>query len=274
MLIPNQYIKTIWHYKNKEHFENKGYKFTAFRDELIVKAEDLSNESHEKVYVQCDGCGAVFQRSFRHYIKEHDKQYGDCCRKCNRKIAMRTNKERYGVEWCLKRDDFKQKQKDTCLERYGVEYISQNKEFRDNVKSSCLEKYGVENVSMLDDVKDKKALSFYKNGTCPTSKPQLELYKILKEMYGNCELNYPVGRCSLDCMVVVDGVRIDVEFDGVYWHRDTEDKDRRRNYYVIKSGYKVLRFFRDGQMPTREQIKSNIDILVNTDKHFIKIDMV
>lgn len=265
MLAPNQYIKTKWHYKNKEHFESRGYIFTKFGDEIIIKAEDLRDESHEMVDVICDGCGKLFQREYRAYIKNHDSQYGDCCRKCCRKIAMRTNKERYGVDWCLQRDDFKEKQKQTCLEKYGVEYISQSKEFRNTVENTCIKKFGVKNISQADVIKKKKADSFYKNGTCPTSKPQLLLFETLKEMYGACELNYPVGKCSLDCFVIVNNVKIDVEFDGSYWHSGKEERDKRRNYYLIGRGYKVLRYISSLRIPSKEQIEEDIKHLITTD---------
>lgn len=273
MLVENQWIKMRWHYKNKSHFESKGYKFTSFGDDVMIKAEDLRPESHEKVMVKCDGCGEVFNRDFRDYVKEHDNEYGDCCRKCNRKKAVRTNRELYGVDWCLQREDFKQKQKDTCLEKYGVEYISQDASFRQAVINSCRERYGVDNVSYDDSVKKKKIESFYKNGTCPTSKPQLELHNILEEMYGHCDLNYPLSWYSLDCFIEVNGVGIDVEFDGSYWHTGKEDKDARRDKYVQGCGYKVLRFFSSGKLPTKEQIKTNVDALVNTDTKYIRIDM-
>ena len=69
MLVENQWIKMRWHYKNKSHFESKGYKFTSFGDDVMIKAEDLRPESHEKVMVKCDGCGEVFNRDFRDYVK-------------------------------------------------------------------------------------------------------------------------------------------------------------------------------------------------------------
>lgn len=273
MLVENQWIKMRWHYKNKSHFELRGYKFTAFGDEVMIKAEDLRPESHEKVMVRCDGCGEVFARDFRDYVKEHDEEYGDCCRKCNRKKAIRTNRELYGVDWCLQREDFKQKQKDTCLEKYGVEYISQDAGFRQTVINSCRERYGVDNVSYDDAVKKKKMESFYQNGTCPTSKPQIALRDMLEEMYGNCDLNYPLAWYSLDCFIEVDGVKIDVEFDGSYWHTGKEEKDARRDKYVQGCGYKVLRFFSSGKLPTKGQIKANVDVLLTTDTKYIRIDM-
>lgn len=64
MLVENQLIKMRWHYKNKPRFESRGYQFTSFGNEVIVKAEDLSPESHEKVMVRCDGCGYKVLRFF------------------------------------------------------------------------------------------------------------------------------------------------------------------------------------------------------------------
>lgn len=96
---------------------------------------------------------------------------------------------------------------------------------------------------------------------------------MLKEMCGSCDLNHPLAWYSLDCFIEVNGVKIDVEFDGSYWHTGKEEKDARRDKYVQGCGCKVLRFFSSGKLPTKEQIKANIDVLVNTDTKYIRIDM-
>ena len=92
---------------------------------------------------------------------------------------------------------------------------------------------------------------------------------MLSEMYHNAQLNYPVGRCSLDCYVEINNVQIDIEYDGWYWHKDTQEEDKRRNYWLIKQGYKVLRYFSCRALPTVDELKQDIKNLVTTDKHLI-----
>ena len=63
----------------------------------------------------------------------------------------------------------------------------------------------------------------YKNGTVPTSKAEQKLCKLLLQMFGkqNCYPGYPLDRLNMDCMLNINGCKIDVEYDGQYWHKDT-----------------------------------------------------
>lgn len=274
MIVPNQNFEVKWHYTNKDYYESKGYVFTKFGDSFVVSGEDLNPNSHDKILVKCDVCGIkTMLKEKRTYDAGHDDLFGDTCRKCNREKAKITNMSRFGVEWALQTNKSKEKQKSTCLKKYGVEYISQHKGFRENVKNSCLERYGVENVSQLEETRLKVAQSFYEHGTCPTSKQQYAIFQMLKEEYVNCELNFPCGRCSLDCMIDVEGIKIDIEYDGAYWHQDAQ-KDRRRDYYVSSQGYKILRILGENDVPSKEEIQQAIHILLTTNKNFIKINMI
>lgn len=258
MIISNQIVKEKWTRANKSYYEEKGYLFTNFGEEFEVNSKDLRFNSKVKVKVCCDVCGKEFYREFYRYLKFHDKEYGDCCRKCNRLIAKRTNKEKYGVDWCLQREDFKQKQINTCRDRYGVDYISQDENFRKTVIESCKEKYGVENVSRLPEIQNKKWRNYYDGTREATSKQQKELALQLEKIYGNCELNKKVGRYSLDCYVVINGIAVDVEYDGKFWHDrpGVIEKDNRRDNFLNENGIKVLRFVSKNKLPKEEEIIS------------------
>ena len=84
-----------------------------------------------------------------------------------------------------------------------------------------------------------------------------------------------MDRINLDCMVCFDGYKIDVEYDGLYYHKDRQEKDKRRNYFLIKQGYKVLRIKgnKKDDIPTEEQIIKAIDCLVKGNRSYIEIDM-
>lgn len=272
IILENQKFTVRWHYKNKEYYVALGYKFTAFLETFEVKAEDLMPTSHEKVKVLCDKCKqAVFEREYRNYAKEHDEVLGDLCPKCNREKAKATCRQRYGVDWGIQHEQFKQKQKETCLNKYGVEFISQDSDFRDKVKNTVLSKYGVENISQAKEIQEKKAASFYENGTCPTSKPQIELYELLLKNYGNCTLNKRCGKYLLDCALTLDGVDIDVEYDGKYWHTNQE-KDDKRDKFILSKGYKVLRIIGNSKVPSFELIDNLIHTLIQGE-NIIKIDI-
>ena len=95
----------------------------------------------------------------------------------------------------------------------------------------------------------------------------------MKKHYQNCFLNYPESLLSLDCAVFLDNVKIDVEYDGWYWHQDT-NRDRRRDNFVKSKGYKILRVKGNHQdlMPTQEQIDTAISQLLNG-KNYTEIIM-
>ena len=57
---------------------------------------------------------------------------------------------------------------------------------------------------------------------------------MLEEIYPDyfSELNYVLSSLFLDIILIVnDEIKIDIEYDGNYWHKDSQ-KDRRRDEYV------------------------------------------
>lgn len=90
MLKPNQIIKVKWHSQNKEHYINKGYVFTKYRNEFFVKAEDLSRSATAKVKVICDYCGEEYEMAWYHYTEIQNKNQKCACYNC-RHIKRYTN---------------------------------------------------------------------------------------------------------------------------------------------------------------------------------------
>ncbi len=181
--------------------------------------------------------------------------------------------EKYGVYHPLQSEEIRNRMAEHNMEKYGQANVSQVPEFRDKSKQTCLRKYGVECSLSATSVREKIVQTLISNGSVPTSKQQIELAKMLEEMYGSCELNSPCGRCALDCVVVVDGIKIDVEFDGWYWHQDAQ-RDRRRDEYVKSRGYKILRIVGSHEIPTREQIEKKVAFLTTTQHKFTQIKLV
>jgi hypothetical protein len=121
-------------------------------------------------------------------------------------------------------------------------------------------------------IREKQNQIMCDNGTVPTSQQQLKIFNMLAEYYGDnkCALNEPLSDLSLDCVVNVNGCKIDIEYDGAYWHQD-QQKDRRRDEFVKSNGYKVLRIKSDRMIPTIEEINQKIDILLQTNKKYQEI---
>lgn len=166
-----------------------------------------------------------------------------------------TNMKLRGVRNPSQAEEIKAKKAKTCLEHYGVEHIFQDKNRR-------------------EEILKKAKTSLYNNGNTPTSKMEQEIVSMLEDIYGQekCFPSYLVAPLVFDCLLVFDeNNKIDIEYDGWYWHKDTEERDKRRSYKVMSMGYKVLRIKSKLQMPTKEQIKRAIDYLVKENHHYKEI---
>ena len=58
------------------------------------------------------------------------------------------------------------------------------------------------------------------------SRPQQELFNLIEDIFETARLNFPVGRRLLD--IAIPNLRIDVEYDGSYWHQN-KDLDHERD---------------------------------------------
>ena len=154
MLVPNQTFLVKINSNNLELYKSKGYECNK-GDEIIVRAEDLTKGSHQKVKIICDGCGEESEVEYRYYLKiQHDgKTY---CNKCKHKyVTFKTNLEKYGFETPTQNEDVKKKVRATNLERYGVENVARNEDVKKKIKSTNLERYGVSVALRSDKVKEK-----------------------------------------------------------------------------------------------------------------------
>ena len=211
---------------------------------------------------------------------------------CKDKISS-TCMERYGATNYSSSDIGKERMANVFLEKFGTPYPFGNEEItrklvetqvekyggvgmaspllRKKIEQTCLNKYGTTNLARVPEINEKRRMTLYKNGTAPSSKPQVLLNEKLKEIYGNAELNYPCGNLSLDSMVIVDGCKIDVEYDCWYWHKNKTKQDYQRDWVVRQAGYKVLRVKGYTKIPSDEQIKEAIDYLVKDNHEFSRI---
>ena len=155
MLLPNQKVQVKWWVNNKEHFVEKGYKFTKYKDLFLVDVKDLCEYSDIKVKVVCDFCGNIYEPIYKNYIRNHDETTGDCCKSCKVIKSCKTNTERRGVPYPTQDKDVIEKSRNTFKEKYGVDWISKSKEYHKMVENTCIEKYGVKNPFQSQDVKDK-----------------------------------------------------------------------------------------------------------------------
>lgn len=283
-----------WNYNNKKYYSELGYKWTNRLDLFLVSCEHLPYGSKKKVDVICDKCHNIYTIEWRDYLKHHSDKYGDLCFKCVSIKREDTCMDKYGEKNPSQVKKFKEKRKETHLKKYGVENAFQSEEIKDKIKLSNIEKYGfphaaqseivqekfrqtnldkygVDNPNKTKEVREKITKTLYENGTCPTSKQQLKVFDSLKEIFKNVYLNYPVGHCNLDCYLEINNCKIDIEYDGEFWHKNRKEQDKRRDYYFVRRGYKILRIKGNNEVPSKEQLINAIDYLVKGNHSYAEI---
>ena len=124
MLIENQIIKVKWHSQSKEHYINKGYKFTKYRDLFLVKAEDLTPGATARVKVQCDFCGKEYDMAWYHYKESENKGRKNACYNCR-------HDKRYKNDLSQRQESLYKQTLDACNKK-GYILISNKEEIKNN----------------------------------------------------------------------------------------------------------------------------------------------
>lgn len=118
----------------------------------------------------------------------------------------------------------------------------------------------VEKVKQLNREKMLNGQASYMNSFIQNpSKPQIELYKRVKNIYQNSILNYPLIELNYSLDVAIPDLKIWFESDGTYWHQDKE-KDLERQRKIEKLGWKCIRYKSNNvkEVPSNDQIIKDI----------------
>lgn len=298
---------TFQHYKNLGYDVHKGdtilvppHELTKGSHAIVYVQCDICgriyplkynsyNKSTEEID-QCKDCSfkRMKQKCFEKYGNQHISavpeirekikrtwinKYGTVHPLQNKEILAKlrqTNLEIYGVEYVGQNEEVKKKIKNTCMDKYGVEHLFQSEEIQDKIRQTNLERYGFTSPMKNAEIASKVRESLTENGTGKVSKQQIQLHKMIKNKYPNAELNYPFSTCSLDIFVCINNIKIDVEYDGSYWHQDKQ-RDIKRDKFLQSQGLKTLRIRSGHLIPTEQELFDAIDYLVNTEHHFKEI---
>lgn len=276
LLILPQVVKVRWNYKNKKTYESMGFKFTSYTDSFDLDALKLPENSRVKIKVLCDYCltkgiDTLVEKPYYFYLKQREIVKKDCYAKCQPIKTKEINLIKFGVESTNQLDVVKEKKKDTNLEKYGVESSFQRLEVRKKIKQTWLDKYGVDHPVKNKKIQEKIQKTLSRNGNTKTSTQQLAIYNMLKDNNYMVELNYPFSNVSLDVAIFIEDLKIDLEYDGSYWHQDKTDYDRRRDEFLKSNGYKILRIKSRRDIPSLEEIEFAIDKLIHTGRTFTEI---
>ena len=166
------------------------------------------------------------------------------------------------------------KMKKTMLERYGVEHAFQSPELVARGKQKILERFGVPNALQADSVIEKCLMTKAQNHSV-TSPQEEELFDIIQSLGYKCVLGHAAGRFLYDIALFWEDQKIDIEYDGLYWHELHGDADRRRDTSSIENGWKVIRFqSQSGKViPTEDQIIAAIDAAIYEDRKLQIIEL-
>lgn len=98
------------------------------------------------------------------------------------------------------------------------------------------------------------SLSFIQN----PSKPQVELFKLIKSLYPDAVLNYPSLNRSID--IAIPKKMIAIEYDCWYWHKDQE-ADNKRQKELESIGWRFLRY--KDYIPLVDELKNDLKDYIN-----------
>lgn len=283
-ISPNQFLEIIPRGKNIDHYKKLGYNFEK-GESIIITPEELPTGSKVIIDVECDCCGKnrkVENKTYNNSLKKHGGKYYclDCYNHENDLKEYRQQKiedgvwKAYGTNNVFQSEDIKVKIKETLLNKYGEDNPLKVDSIKKKVEETNMEKYGAKVALNNQEIHKKAQESLYKHGTQKCSSQQYNLYQLILENIecDECELNKPVSLCFADIHIKFDEILIDIEYDGSYWHQDKQ-RDRRRDEVFKKYGYKILRIKARREVPSLEQVKEALNVLISTDKIYYELVM-
>ena len=278
MIIEGQYATTVMGGRNVKHYRALGYDVKML-DTITVPIEQLPNGSHELIDVECDYCHKTIKKVYKTLLIEREKSFTkkDCCSECIHIKNIETNIEKYGVENPMDRPEVVENLKKSVFEKYGVEYISQWPEMKkikkdiltnkteevlsaqkEKTRLTMQERYGV-NCGFQLPLARKRLFEI----RSAASSQQIKLYEILKNIYGeeNVCINFSLNTLSLDIVLSIGNIYIDIEYDSWYWHEPK--RDRKRDEFTKSQGFSVLRIKSSKLIPDENILKSKINSMVD-----------
>lgn len=123
-----------------------------------VPLELARSGGHQKIEVQCDGCGKIFTQALYRKKEAMQSGEGDYCVHCAH-IKRRVNcLEKYGVSNPMQVEEFKEKRADTVENRYGCRNVFQNEDIKKKSRETTLAKYGVDHLMKDPEVNRQRTI--------------------------------------------------------------------------------------------------------------------
>ena len=131
---------------------------TSNKHYCSLHCRDISRNRTAMETRYCENCKQLFETNCRRpakycstYCANSDKNVIAT----KKETAIKTNLQRYGVEYPSQSEEIKKKLVDSNLSKYGVEHTFQRDAVKDKIKVTNLERYGVEFAQQSDTIKEK-----------------------------------------------------------------------------------------------------------------------
>lgn len=272
-MMVDEYLKMPITIRNVTYYKNKGYD-CHISETIDVFIDDINPGSPIKERRICDVCGQEYIREHNLNISSFSRFNKDVCCHC-----FKTNKEvkdiiqekrekrfleKYGETNPMFVPELVDKIGETMMKRYGVKNASQVEEFKKKQEETMINLYGAPKALQIKQFQEKFVNTITENYSVKTSSQQVACYDMLIEHGYDAYLNMPFSNCILDILIIMpDGTKIDFEYDGSFWHdKEQKIKDRRRDEFLKKNNFKIIRIESRRSVPTWEQIQSEIDYLM------------
>lgn len=224
-----------------------------------IEVKDLTlNDKLYKLMKKCVECDT--------YMESYDNTHKNTCSlECQKKYRSKNSFKQWEERISNNKvDEFKEKISNKVKENW-VNGVHENTLI--NLKSEKTKQASKER--MLNGGALKAMLASSIN---ITSKPQKKLFEMVFSLFPETQLEYKIFNKSLDIAIV--NHKIDIEFDGEFWHKDRKDSDNKRDELLESNGWHVLRY---SKLPKLGVLHGDIEaILQNHDGlyKFVETDIV
>lgn len=201
---------------------------------LLIDYKDKYVTRDTRIIGKCILCDNSFDKSLNKLHKQRNFGCITCAKDLKFERIKNTMVHKYGVEYAVQSQIFKNKMKETTLEKYGVENANQSEVVKEKTRQTNLEKYGVEYGLQNEDVKEKRRVTnLEKYGF----ENPLQREEIKVKSKQTCLKKYNVKHAS-QCDSVKEKIReTNLEKYGVnYGFQNEQVKEKIRETNVVKYG--------------------------------------
>jgi len=244
-IIQNKTIDEVAKILGKSRAQTRRY----LRYYDIKKPKEKWKESEKRTIQNRFGCSTsalpevqkkVQETNLKRYGVEHYSQTNECKEKTKKnnlakygvestsglpevlEKARQTNLKRRGYEYSMQDPTVKAKVVKTCIERYGVPNIQNLPETKEKIKRTNIKKYGVPYPMLLPEFQEKVKKTLDRNGTWPTSKPEMQIKYLLLVLYPNTKHQYKnKEKYPFNCDFYIPEIDTYIEYQGHQGHGRT-----------------------------------------------------